>query len=171
MSRPPFMARKAPSVAPLFAAAGLTPSKPASRRMGRGQRHKPGVMNKLEQSRADELELLRRSGEVIAFWFEQVTLKLADDTRYTPDFMVLYADGALVFEETKGFWEDDALVKIKVAAAMFPFPFVGLRRLPKKAGGGWERREFKGWTDDCPAPAKTGIEATDEAGDLANKLF
>lgn len=175
MKRPPFSAPKPPPIAPLFAGAGFAASKPAARRMGRGQRHKPGVMNKLEQSRADELEAMRRSGEIIAYWFEQVTLKLADDTRYTPDFLVLYADGALVFEETKGFWEDDALVKIKVAASIFPFPFVGMRRLPKKAGGGWERREFKGWTDGpesaCTPGSDVGTSGTDTAGDLADKLF
>ena len=37
----------------------------------------------------------------------------------------------------KGHWEDDARVKIKVAAAMFPFTFIAVFAAPKKDGGGW----------------------------------
>lgn len=152
-----------PSVATLFGEA----AKLAPKRFARGLRHKPGVMNKLEQSRADELDAMRARGEIIAYWFEAVTFKLADDTRYTPDFLVLYPDGSLVVEETKGHWQDDAKVKIKVAASMFPFPFVALRRLPKKDGGGWERTGFKGWTDG-PLPPEAGDDPT---ADLADKIF
>lgn len=70
-------------------------------------------------------------------------MKLAHDTRYTPDFLVMRRDFSLECHECKGgYWEDDALVKIKVAAAKFPFRFLSARLLPKKAGGGWELREF-----------------------------
>jgi hypothetical protein len=40
--------------------------------------------------------------------------------------------------EVKGFWQDDARVKIKVAASIYPFKFIAV----KKAKGGWEREEF-----------------------------
>jgi hypothetical protein len=53
-------------------------------------------------------------------FYEAVTLKLAADTRYTPDFMVMEDDGTITFVECKGFWRDDAKVKIKVAAEMYP---------------------------------------------------
>lgn len=49
-----------------------------------------------------------------------MTLKLADDTRYTPDFFAIERGELLAFE-VKGFWRDDAKVKIKVAARQFPF--------------------------------------------------
>lgn len=134
----------------------------------KGQRHKPGVMNKLEQSRAEDLEAMRLRGEINAWWFEAITFKLADDTRYTPDFVIQATDGTMYIEETKGFWKDDALVKIKVAAAMFPFRFYGLTGKTKKAGGGWERREFKGWADEVPQALPDEAEA---AVALANRLF
>lgn len=67
--------------------------------------------------------------------FEGVTLKLADDVRYTPDFMVIAEDGVVEFHEVKGFWRDDARVKIAVAAETFPmFRFKAFSKLPKKAG-------------------------------------
>jgi hypothetical protein len=51
---------------------------------------------------------------------QNLTLKLADDTRYTPDIIVKYADGLPVVYEVKGghIW-DDAKVKLKVAAREF----------------------------------------------------
>lgn len=77
-------------------------------------------MNKTEKQRAQELEALKRTGVIAAWRYEKVTLKLADDTRYTPDFWIVASDGQVRFEETKGFWRDDAKVKIKVAAEQFP---------------------------------------------------
>lgn len=113
---------------------------------GRALRKRPGEMNKLEAERAAELEAMRASGEVVQVLFEAVTFKLAADTRYTPDFFVVYADGRTVCEEVKGKWEDDARVKIKCAAALIPLEFVGLRKRAKKDGGGWERETFRGWS-------------------------
>lgn len=52
---------------------------------------------------------------------QNITLKLADDTRYTPDFILITSDTKLQAHEVKGFWRDDAKVKIKVAARQFPF--------------------------------------------------
>jgi hypothetical protein len=44
--------------------------------------------------------------------------------------------------EVKGFWTDDARVKIKVAADLYPFRFIAAQALPKKQGGGWKIEEF-----------------------------
>lgn len=60
-----------------------------------GKRHKPGVMNKTERAYADLLEYRKIQGEVEQWHFEAVTLKLADGTRYTPDFYVVLADGMI----------------------------------------------------------------------------
>jgi len=78
-------------------------------------RRVPGVMNKLEQEYAD-LFLAQKT----CWFYEAVTLKLADDCRYTPDFMVIEDDDTVTFVETKGHWRDDAKVKIRVAAEKFP---------------------------------------------------
>lgn len=108
----------------------------------RGVRHKPGVMNGTEEKYAKDLEMRRAIGDVLWFAFEAVTLKLGQDLRYTPDFAVMRGDGSIEMHECKGFWRDDALVKIKAAAQMFPFKFISVAIIPKRDGGGWKVREF-----------------------------
>ena len=77
-------------------------------------------MNKTELRMANLLELQKRAGEIIDYTFEAVKLRLANDTFYTPDFFITYEDHFEVLE-VKGFWRDDARVKIKVAAELFPY--------------------------------------------------
>lgn len=112
------------------------------RRRGRATRRKPGEMNKTEEKYAEHLETRRLAGEVQEYHFDAVKLRLAEKCFYTPDFMVVLADGVVQFHEVKGFWEDDARVKIKVAAKAYPFPFIAASPLPKKRGGGWEYEDF-----------------------------
>lgn len=101
-------------------------------------RHTPGQMNKTEQAYAEQLVLLQIGGVVRRYCFQAIKLKLAEKTFYTPDFMVVTMD-QIELHEVKGFWEDDARVKIKVAAEMFPeFLFVAV----KKVKSGWQREEF-----------------------------
>lgn len=52
---------------------------------------------------------------------QNITLKLGDDCRYTPDFFAIDNLGVLHAREVKGFFRDDAKVKIKVAARVFPW--------------------------------------------------
>jgi hypothetical protein len=105
---------------------------------GRSVLRQPGAMNKLEAIYAQELELRRRAGDVLWFEFDAVKLRLAGSTFYTPDFFVMLADGSLEVHEVKGHWEDDARVKIKVAADKFPFRFLAVSR----AAGAWRLEEF-----------------------------
>jgi hypothetical protein len=108
------------------------------RRYAKGRRHVPGKMNGLEEDYANTF--LR--GRYI-HGFEEITLKLGDDCRYTPDFWVLGDDDVLEFHETKGRWMDDAKVKMKVAAEKYPqFRFMAFRKLTKKEGGGWVRERY-----------------------------
>jgi hypothetical protein len=99
-------------------------------------------MNGTERARAMELEALKRTGRIAAWWYERWTFKLADDTRYTPDFVVQENDGELRIEETKGFWREDARVKLKVFAAQYPFRVTALVPRAKKHGGGWDVETF-----------------------------
>ncbi len=101
-------------------------------------RLKSGVMNKTEQAYADRLKLLQQAGEVLWFEFEPMNLKLADKCFYRVDFLVMDAHGFLEVHEVKGRWEDDALVKIKTAAAKFPFAFKAFQYVKKQ----WVTREF-----------------------------
>ena len=56
--------------------------------------------------------------------------------------MVLPKTGLIEAHEVKGYWMDDARVKIKVAAAQHPVKFIAVKARTKKDGGGWEVEEF-----------------------------
>jgi hypothetical protein len=101
-----------------------------------------GTMNKTEAAYAAHLQDQQHAGAVLWFKFEAVKLRLADNTFYTCDFAVLPSTGVLEMHEVKGFWQDDAKVKIKVAASIYPFRFIAVKARAKKNGGGWEREEF-----------------------------
>jgi hypothetical protein len=110
-----------------------------------GKRHKPGEMNQTEAAYAELLEARKLAGEIQTWEFERYTFKLADDTRYTPDFAILFADGGMEFIDSKGGGPIDpkSLVKVKCAAERFPqFQFVIEQKLAKKHGGGWKRTEY-----------------------------
>lgn len=98
-----------------------------------------GHMNKTETAYSEHLTALQHNGDVLWWKFEGIKLRLADNTFYTPDFAVLQWESHLEMHEIKGHWEDDARVKIKVAAALFPFHFIAVYR---GKHGGWEREEF-----------------------------
>lgn len=99
------------------------------------------AMNKTEAEYAQMLEARRVSGEIQWWAYEAMTLKLADNTRYTPDFLVMLADGALEVHETKGgYIREDGWLKLKVAAALFPFRFFLCQKAAKKDGGEWSIR-------------------------------
>ena len=104
---------------------------------GKGRR-KPGEMNETEKRYAQSLDLRVHAGEILWWMYEGMTFRLAKRTTYTPDFNVMLPDGEIECHEVKGFWIDDARVKIKVAAEKFPFVFKAYKVRPKKDGGGFE---------------------------------
>lgn len=94
-------------------------------------------LNKLEVAWLRELRLLFPAE---AIGVQSITLKLGNDTRYTPDFWTVDVNGQLTFWETKGFFRDDAKVKIKIAARQFRyFRFV----LVEKKKGEWIETPIK----------------------------
>jgi hypothetical protein len=109
-------------------------------------RLKTGQMNKTETAFANYLEGLRLAGEILWWKFEGIKLRLADNTFLTIDFAVLRADAFLELIDVKGakhgVFQDDARVKMKVAADMYPFRIHAAYPRPKKDGGGWEFEEF-----------------------------
>ena len=111
----------------------------ANRNPGRGRGRSPhGKPNKLELAYLDHLEMRRCAGEVVEYSFESIKLKLAPNTFYEPDVLVLLSDGTLEIHEVKGHWEDDARVKIKVAAELFPIRFIAVTR----EKGEWHYEKF-----------------------------
>ena len=97
-----------------------------------------GTMNKTESAYAATLELQKISGNILWYLFEGIKLRLAKNTTYSPDFIVMTKTGVIECHEVKGFWTDDARAKTKIAAEMFPFKFVAV----KKTRQGWEEEEF-----------------------------
>jgi len=102
-------------------------------------RLKAGKMNQTEAAYSRKLELMKAAGDIAWYSFEGLKFRLADNTFYTPDFPVMCADGVMEIHEVKGFWTDDARVKIKLAAELFPFRFVAVK---KGKGGQWAYEYF-----------------------------
>jgi hypothetical protein len=122
-----------------------------SKMPGGGGRRKrpPGQMNAMERLFADRLHLEVCTGRVLHWGFEAITLRLADRTTYTPDFYTFDAGFSLTFWETKGHMEDDAAVKLKVAAAQFPWArFWAVKRV----AGAWETRPVRSRPLQADAP-------------------
>lgn len=110
-------------------------------------RLKQGEMNKTEKAYQRYLDERMVAGEIIWWRFEGIKFRLADNTFYTPDFAVMLPNGEIEIHETKGslsFIQDDAKVKIKIAADIFPFKFKLIAPMAKKNGGGWEIKEVGG---------------------------
>jgi hypothetical protein len=104
-------------------------------------RLKTGEMNKTEAAYELVLKARMQAGDVVWYKFEGMKFRLADNTFYTPDYCVLLSDGSLEMHEVKGaraIFADDAKVKIKVAAEMYPMQFIACFPVPKSKGGGWE---------------------------------
>lgn len=102
-----------------------------------------GHLNKTEAAFWDRV---RPSPLIRQIAREPVTFRLAGRTRYTPDFgvwpeLIAEHDGRFTLCEVKGFMRDDAAVKLKVAAEMFPWFRWLLVRRERRQGWGWEVRE------------------------------
>lgn len=100
--------------------------------------------NKTEERYAGHLELLKRAGEIVDYRFQPIKLRLAGNTFYEIDFMVITDVVEMV--DVKGrkgdrYWaEEDSKIKIKVASQQYPW-FRFVITWPLK-GGGWGREEF-----------------------------
>lgn len=98
-------------------------------------RKKAGKMNKTELSFE---QWLKNNPEIVWYSFEGMKFKIGDKCFYTPDFMALTQYQSLIAYEVKGYWMDDARVKIKAAADKFPVRFIGVQWKKKK----WEFESF-----------------------------
>lgn len=101
-------------------------------------------LNSTEAAFKAHLESVHSGATRMIIGSQNITLKLANGVRYTPDFNVTDRSGDALpeFYEVKGFMRDDAAVKIKVAAALYPqFLFFLVTKRAKKLGGGWDVQE------------------------------
>lgn len=122
--------------------------KPAAKQTGTQRmqalgRMKTGEMNKTEARFAQLLELERHAGKVKWWKFEGIRLMLAKNTSLTVDFAILPETDILTLIDVKGskaMVTDDARVKMKVAAEMYPFVFK--IAYPRAKGEGWDIEEI-----------------------------
>ena len=111
-------------------AAGKSVGKGGSRftRLAQGLNRKRGEMNQTEAAYERwVLEPAKAAGEILDWWFEPLTVRLShpptgQPAKYTPDFMILGADGTIFMDDVKGSGPDDpaSIVRIKCAAEQFP---------------------------------------------------
>jgi len=80
-----------------------------------------GYRSKLERDYAFVLQAMKLSGEIQDWRYEEVTFRLAFDTRYLPDFMVIPQDGAIEFHEVKGLRTQTGRQKFEMAVEKFPW--------------------------------------------------
>ena len=92
-------------------------------------------MNKTEGDYALILEARRAAGQIAAWRYEGLRLKLGDGSYYTADFALLLPDGTLELHETKGFMREAARVRLRSAAAQWPVRIVLIRRDPRVTHG------------------------------------
>jgi hypothetical protein len=75
-----------------------------------------------------QLEAMKRGGSLREWHYEAVSLRLGQGAWYQPDFMLVWHDGEISFDETKGLRREAAIVRIKVAAKLYPFRFRIVRK-------------------------------------------
>lgn len=116
-------------------------------------------MNDEERKFAQHLSAEVLAGNIARWWFQPWKFLLADKCSYTPDFVILHNDRTLEIADVKAYWkaskkalaknakakggvhvEDDAKVKAKVAARMWPvFRWTYRYRLD----GDWKSEDVK----------------------------
>ena len=105
-------------------------------------RLKTGEMNQGEKKYAEYLDLLLHLKQIAWYKFEGIKFRLADNTFFSPDFVVMMPNGEMQIRDVKGYMMEDANVKIKMAAEIYPFRFFIVKKQAKKDGGGWKEIEI-----------------------------
>jgi hypothetical protein len=108
-------------------------------------RLKTGEMNGTEAAYEKVLAARTLAGEIVWYEFEAITFVLEGGVRYTPDFIVQLANGEIEVHEVKGFWTEDARVKVRIAQGRFPFRFLAIMGKKKKGQYVWTTEDFWKW--------------------------
>ena len=80
--------------------------------------------SKWEKEYSDRLRTLQLVGDVILFDYEPITLLAHGGTRYTPDFLVRFADGREEYHEVKGYLRPRDAVRMRECAAVSRLPIL-----------------------------------------------
>lgn len=119
--------------------------------LAKGLRRKRGERNENEAAYERFLANEKDAGRVVDWWFEPMSLRVTasdkgDAVRYSPDFMVLAADGTVYMDDVKakakrGKTFDDPASLVRVKAAADRYPLFVFRLVRPTGGGGFEFRE------------------------------
>ena len=127
-------------------------------------------MNHTEEKYAKLLDEQLTIGEIRWWGFEEWKFRLADNTWYTPDFIVVDNELRIEAHEIKAEWspgktgwKDDARVKIKVVADKHPIRFIAVTLC---RNGIWEFEEFLKEQEE--AKPMSFAEAMDRLGEVLN---
>lgn len=100
-----------------------------------------GRMNKTEAAYAQRLEALKHDGQILDWRFHVLRVRLADNTFYEPDFLVMTAGRELQIHETKGsFTTQSGQTKIKLCAEVLPW--FRVIKASRQKDGSWILQEF-----------------------------
>lgn len=113
--------------------------------IGKARGRAPGQtkgMNKTEaRYESDILRPKKLAGEIKTWRYEVLSLRLADNTFYMPNFLVFDPDWMVEIHEVKGgFIREDSWIRIKVAATQYPM-FLFVLAQQKSAKAEWIIRE------------------------------
>ena len=97
-------------------------------------------MNKTQIAFAVDLDSRKRSGQIAEWWFRPATFRLSGGGEYTPPFMVQSTSGELSVADV-GYGAEDARIKIKMFAELYPFPTKAFTRA--KTHSGWDVETFR----------------------------
>ena len=119
--------------------------------LAKGLERKRGKKNKSEQAYEHYLALEKATGRVLDWWFEPMSLRLSEcdagqPLRYSPDFLVLAADGTVYLDDVKaqakrGKTFDDPASMVRIKAAADRYPLFLFRIVRPIAGGAWDVQE------------------------------
>ena len=80
--------------------------------------------SKLEAKRDRHFSMLVLTGDVKRYRYHPFTIQIGPGKRYTPDFLIEYADSRIVIEEVKGSLKmknaRDSVTRLHVAAGLLP---------------------------------------------------
>jgi hypothetical protein len=108
-------------------------------KIARGVPQLTAYKSKLEARYAERLKLRAHAGEILWWAYEPINFRLGDGATYKPDFGIMLANFELEMHETKGWWREAARIRIKCAASLYPFRFIGVTHDKER---GWEFEEF-----------------------------
>lgn len=100
---------------------------------GKRIRQKSGPrLNKTEQAFEDHLKVTLPDHRLLS---QAISFRLGNGTNFRPDCITVSLNGEWTAWEVKGFARTAAIVRLKVAASLYPF--IAFRLVTKQKAGGW----------------------------------